>query len=222
MSSPPLPKVRAILFDLDGTLLDTLSDLADSMNAVLAGMGFAPHPHDAYRHFVGDGMEALAHRVLPQGQRTSASIERCLNDMRARYRDHWADKSAPYPGIAELLTALSERQLSLNVLSNKPDELTRLMVDRFLPHWPWDQVRGARPEIMKKPDPSAAMAIADQLGLAPGQFLYLGDTNTDMRTAIAAGMTPIGALWGFRDRQELVTSGAKAVIDHPLDLLCHC
>jgi len=221
MPNTPHPEIKAILFDLDGTLLDTLSDLADSMNTVLAGMGFATHPPDAYRHFVGDGMETLAHRVLPQKQRTSANIERCLNGMRTRYRNHWADKSAPYPGITELLSALSERQLSLNVLSNKPDELTRLMIDHFLPHWPWAQVRGARPETMKKPDPSGAMAIADQLGLSPHQFLYLGDTNTDMRTAIAAGMTPIGALWGFRDRQELVSSGARAVIDHPLDLLFH-
>jgi len=211
--------MRAVLFDLDGTLLDTLSDLADSMNAVLAEMGFATHPREAYRLFVGDGMETLAQRVLPLTQRTPATIERCVSAMRARYRDHWADRSAPYPGIPELLSALTGLKLSVNILSNKPDELTRLMVDHFLPGWRWDQVRGARPEIAKKPDPAGALAIADQLGLHPHQFLYLGDTNTDMRTAIAAGMTPIGALWGFRDQQELETSGAQTVLHHPLALL---
>jgi len=211
--------IKAVLFDLDGTLLDTLTDLADSMNAVLANLGLPVHSRDAYRYFVGDGLEILAQRVLPEERRTESLIQRCAEEMRARYQEHWADKSEPYQGIPELLNSLARRDLSLNILSNKPDEFTRLMIKHFLPNWQWSQVRGARPDTPKKPDPSGALAVAEQLGLAPRQFLYLGDTNTDMRTAIAAGMYPIGVLWGFRTRQELEESGARTVLHHPLDLL---
>jgi len=216
---PAIADIKAVLFDLDGTLLDTLTDLADSMNAVLAELGLPGHPHDAYRYFVGDGLEILARRVLPEGSRTEPLIQRCAEGMRAKYQDHWADKSEPYQGIPELLNSLASRDLRLNILSNKPDDFTRLMVNHFLPNWRWDQVRGARPDTPKKPNPSAALAVAGQLGLAPHQFLYLGDTNTDMRTATAAGMYPVGVLWGFRTQTELEESGAQTVLHHPLDLL---
>ena len=214
-----LADIKAVLFDLDGTLLDTLTDLADSMNVVLSGFGFSMHSREAYRYFVGDGMEMLAHRVLPEEQRTPSMIQRCAEAMRVRYQEHWADSSAPYQGVPELLDALIRRDLCLNILSNKPDDFTRLMVNHFLPDWRWNQVRGARPEMPRKPDPVGALAVAEQLNFAPHQFLYLGDTNTDMRTATAAGMYPVGALWGFRTRQELDESGAKTVLHHPLDLL---
>lgn len=210
---------RAVLFDLDGTLLDTLSDLAASMNAVLTRLALPTHPRDAYRYFVGDGIENLAIRALPSDQRAYAMIHRCAEAMRAEYQGRWAESSAPYEGIPELLDALAGRGLSLAILSNKPNDLTRLMVDHYLSAWPWQQVRGARPEMPRKPDPSGALAIAHHLKLPPSQVLYLGDTNTDMRTAAAAGMTPIGALWGFRSKAELEESGAHAVINHPLDLL---
>ena len=211
--------IKAVLFDLDGTLLDTLTDLADSMNAVLAGFGLPCHCREAYRYFVGDGLETLARRVLPEEHRSGLMVQRCATEMQVRYQGHWADKSEPYPGVAELLDSLAGRGLSLNILSNKPDEFTQLMVGHFLPYWQWSQVRGARHDTPKKPDPSAALAIADQLHLAPHQFLYLGDTNTDMRTATAAGMYPIGALWGFRSRQELEEAGAKAVLHQPIEML---
>jgi phosphoglycolate phosphatase len=214
-----LADIKAVIFDLDGTLLDTLIDLADSMNVVLADLGLPSHPQDAYRYFVGDGMETLSRRVLPEEYRTLPMIQRCTEGMRARYQEHWADKSEPYPGIPELLDSLSRRGLSLNILSNKPDDLTRLMVNHFLPNWRWSHVRGAVPEMPKKPDPSGALAVAEQLGVARHQFLYLGDTNTDMRTAAAAGMYPVGVLWGFRTKMELEESGAKSVLRYPLDLL---
>lgn len=218
-SANVLTDIKAVLFDLDGTLLDTLSDLADSMNAVLTSLGLPAHSRDAYRYFVGDGLEVLAQRVLPDDHRVPAMIVRCAEGMRARYQEHWADRTRPYQGIPELLDSLAGRGLRLNILSNKPDDFTRLMVDHFLPGWQWSQVRGARPDTPKKPDPRAALTIASQLGLAPQQFLYLGDTNTDMRTASAAGMHPVGVLWGFRTRTELEQAGAKATISHPLDLL---
>lgn len=194
---------KAVIFDLDGTLLDTLTDLADSMNAVLKRLGLPVHPRDAYRTFVGDGLETLARRVLSGHNHSPAMLQCCIEGMRTEYQRRWADKSAPYEGISELLNALTSRSLKLTILSNKPDDFTRLLVNHFLSSWHWSQVRGARPETPKKPDPTGALAIAGELKLAPAHFLYLGDTNTDMRTAIAAGMVPIGALWGFRTRAEL-------------------
>lgn len=219
MAERVLVETKAVLFDLDGTLLDTLSDLADAMNAVLEEMGFPAHPVDAYRYFVGDGLEVLAHRVLPQMCRKHPFLSHCIEGMKARYHDHWADKTKLYPGISDLLNELSRRHLSLTVLSNKPDDFTRLMVNHFLPHWRWSQVRGAHPDVPKKPDPRGALLIAEQLALAPQNFLYLGDTNIDMQTARAAGMCPIGVSWGFRTVKELDESGASAVLQHPLDLL---
>ena len=127
-----IPDIRAVLFDLDGTLLDTLTDLAESMNAVLTGLGFPAHPRDAYRYFVGDGLEILASRVLPEANRNQAMIQRCATGMRDEYQGRWSDQTKPYEGIAELLDALTSRRLSLNILSNKPDDFTRLMVNYFL------------------------------------------------------------------------------------------
>lgn len=214
-----MSEIKAILFDLDGTLLDTLCDLAGSMNRVLARLNLPTHPQEAYRYFVGDGMETLARRVLPEESRTPTMIARCAEAMRAEYLHHWAVRSKPYAGIPELLDSLTGRGLTLTILSNKPEAFTLMMVNHFLSAWPWRLVRGARPDCPNKPDPSGAMAIAAALDLAPGQFLYLGDTNTDMRTAISCGMHPVGALWGFRSRAELEESGAKVLLQHPLEML---
>lgn len=209
---------KAVICDLDGTLLDTLDDLADSMNAVLARLGLPEHLRDQYRYFVGDGLETLSRRVLPEEQRTSEMIRRVSDSMLAEYNDRWAMQTHPYEGVMQLLTALSGHGYILNVLSNKPEEFTRRMVNHFLSGLPWAQIRGARSGVPRKPDPAGALAIAKELDLEPAQFLYLGDTNTDMMTANAAGMYPVGVLWGFRARKELEESGAKTLLAHPLDL----
>ena len=211
---------RAVLFDLDGTLLDTLEDLAASMNAVLERHGFPTHGTDAYRLFVGDGMENLVRRSLPEGLHGDAeTVAECLIDMRAEYGRRWKESTRSYPGIPELLSRLAERGLALVVLSNKPHEITQKAVREFLSRWTFTIVLGERPGIPRKPDPTAAMKMASILNIPPHEFLYLGDTHTDMRTAAAAGMFGVGALWGFRGADELLTSGARAVIQKPLDLL---
>ena len=210
---------QAVLFDLDGTLLDTLEDLAVSMNAVLARHGLPQHDLASYQYHVGDGVENLVRRTLPADRRTSAFIAPCVAEMRAEYSRRWKDKTRPYPGIPELLDALVARSVRLAVLSNKPDEMTRLTVSTLLPRWRFDAVRGERAGIPRKPDPAAALDIAAELGLPAGAFLYLGDTNTDMQTAVAAGMFAVGALWGFRPAEELRASGAQALLAQPLELL---
>jgi phosphoglycolate phosphatase len=210
---------RAVLFDLDGTLLDTLADLADAANAALGSLGFPEHPQEAYKYFVGDGMEVLVERALPQGIADSATRAECMARVRREYSQRWADKTRPYAGIPELLDAIVARGLATAVLSNKPEEFTRLCVSRLLPRWQFGVVMGAQPSLPRKPDPTGAREIARQLNVAPAEFVYLGDTNTDMQTAVAAGMFPAGALWGFRTAEELRASGARVLLKKPLDML---
>jgi len=210
---------RAVLFDLDGTLLDTLEDLAVSMNTALESLGFPPHPVDAYRYMVGDGVETLARRALPVERIEPATVMACVDRMRSNYRKHWLNTTDPYDGIPELLDALTDRKISLAVLSNKPDDFTGPMVAKVLGKWGFAEVRGVSENTPRKPNPSGALQIAESLGVDPAEFLYIGDTNTDMETARSAGMYPVGAVWGFRTEEELRRSGAEAVIARPTELL---
>ncbi|MCL5058495.1 MAG: HAD family hydrolase [Actinobacteria bacterium] len=212
-------KFKAVLFDLDGTLLDTIQDIAESMNEVLDIYNFPAHPVEAYNYFVGNGVEELARRVLPEGCRDQKTVSACVSALRSEYGRRWLNNTRPYEGVPELLDALVARGSKLSVLSNKPDDFTKIMVAGLLPRWPFEPVLGARPSVPKKPDPAGALEIARQLSLPPEDFLYLGDTGTDMKTAGAAGMYPVGALWGLRTAEELQSNGARIIIKKPVELL---
>jgi len=207
-----------VLFDLDGTLVDSLVDLADSMNRVLIRQGFAAHPTEAYRYFVGDGIIKLAQRALPAEAQQEDIIKDCARKMRQEYALHWADTTRPYPGIAELLDTLASRGIEIAILSNKPDALTQEVVRTLLPQWNFAAVAGARETFPRKPDPAGALRIANLLRREPANFLYLGDTDTDMQTARAARMFAIGVLWGFRTAEELKEHGAQALLSVPGEL----
>jgi phosphoglycolate phosphatase len=210
---------KAVLFDLDGTLLDTLADIAECSNAVLRSQGHPAHPLAAYRQFVGDGVEQLARRALPETHRTPAAVAACAAEISAAFLRHGARTARPYAGIPELLDHMSGLGLRLAILTNKTEEPARLMVSQRLNRWPFALVRGAREGVPKKPDPSAALAIAGRLNIPPRQFLYLGDTAIDMQTARGAGMFGLGVLWGFRAAPELIAGGARMLVRHPADLL---
>jgi phosphoglycolate phosphatase len=210
---------KSIIFDLDGTLLDTLEDIATSTNRVLGQFGFPQHSIESYKYFVGEGMENLATRVLPVSYRNATKVAEMVTLINAEYSQHWADTTCPYKGIPELLQELTNLGIKMAVLSNKPDHFTKQMVSYLLPNWRFELVLGARPHVPKKPDPTAALEIAEYLNISPGECLYLGDTDIDMMTAKAAGMYPIGALWGFRTAEELLTNGAEKLILNPLDVL---
>ncbi|MGI6414649.1 MAG: HAD family hydrolase [Thermoguttaceae bacterium] len=210
---------RAVLFDLDGTLLDTLADIADSANAVLEERGFPIHEQDAYRYHVGNGVKTLFQRALPEAVRSDELVEACVASFRDVYDRRCNVKTRPFEGISELLDGLVERGVKMAVLSNKPHRFTRKCVAEYLSPWPLDPVLGQREGIPLKPDPAAALEIAGQLKFAPREFLYLGDTGTDMLTARAAGMRPVGALWGFRPEQELRQAGADLLIHAPGEML---
>jgi len=212
-------KFQAILFDLDGTLLDTLADIAGAANAGLKQLGFPTHSVESFRRFVGDGAGCLARRVLPEDHQDDKTVELCREIIADEYAKCWADNTRPYPGIAELLDELYERGIPMAVLSNKPHEATRTVVDGYFPEHNFQIVRGAVPSVPRKPDPAGALQIAEELDILPGRFVYLGDTDTDMRTAIAAGMFAAGALWGFRDAEELLANGAQALLKTPLEVI---
>ncbi len=210
---------KAAIFDLDGTLLDTLADLAAAMNAVLKKMSFATHPTTAYRYFVGEGIEMLVRRALPVDKTDNETIAYGVQAMEAEYGRCWADQTRPYAGIPHLLDTLAARSIPLAILSNKPQAFTLLTVNRLLSDWSFDPVHGARPDIPRKPDPSGALLIAAHLGIDPSQCLYLGDTSTDMQTAKGAGMYAVGATWGFRPAAELQRSGAQSLANNPEEVI---
>ena len=210
---------KAVSFDLDGTLLYTLTDVANAMNEALVHFNFPPHPVDAYKYFIGESVETEARRALPESAHDPEFVRKVAVYSEEIYDKCWGDNTHPYPGIPELLTELQHRGLSLVILSNKNDRFTKVMVKKLLPDWRFKIVQGALPDVPLKPDPTMALQIAKKLRIPPEQFLYLGDTSTDMKTAVAAGMFPVGCLWGYRTADELLESGAKLLIDNPLDVL---
>ncbi|GFK93994.1 Phosphoglycolate phosphatase [Fundidesulfovibrio magnetotacticus] len=209
---------RAVLFDLDGTLLDTLEDLADAGNATLAALGHPTHPVERYKQFVGDGVAMLVRRALPPGA-GDEEFGRALSVMRGEYEARLAGKTRPYPGIPELLDALTARGVPMAVVSNKPDPFCQTTVCDYFGAWTWGAVLGETERFPRKPDPAGALHVASALGVAPADCLFLGDSPMDVRCALNAGMTPVGATWGFRERHTLEAEGGRLFIDRPEELL---
>ncbi len=210
--------MSGVLFDLDGTLLDTLADIADSVNAALAENGLPPHPEQSYRRFVGDGVKNLIARATGGDEQRSAAV---LAAYRREYALRLCDKTKPYRGILPTLRALRRKGVPCCVFSNKPHEDTLTLVARLFPRHSFAAVAGQKEGVPIKPDPTGALALCESLGLSPREILYVGDSGVDMQTARAAGMRPLGVSWGFRGREELLAFGAEALLNHPRELLMY-
>ncbi|MBL8681676.1 MAG: HAD family hydrolase [Myxococcales bacterium] len=206
----------AILFDLDGTLLDSLASIGVAMNEALASLGLPTHPIDAYRRFVGDGVRVLAERVLAPEQHHH--IAALLAAYRPLYRARQLDAPA-YDGIFEMLSALEAAGIPMCVLTNKPDDLALEIVGALFRETRFVVVRGEREGVPKKPDPTQALELAAAVGVEPASCWFVGDTPTDIATAKNAGMRPIAVLWGFRGRDELERAGAETLVDAPAALV---
>lgn len=211
--------MRLIVFDLDGTLLNSLEDLADSANWVLEQHGFPTHPVDAYRYFVGDGVRKLIERILPQEERTEARIEQCRQEFVAYYKVHMEDKTSVYEGITELLVELKNRGLKIAVATNKVHIAVKPLMEKYFPEIRFDSMIGQREGVPVKPAPQIMFDILREIGCEPSEALHVGDTATDMQLAHNAGVTPVGVLWGYRPLEELQEAGAKFIIEKPEELL---
>lgn len=209
--------MRAVLFDLDGTLADTLADLAAAMNHTLAAAGYPTHTPDAYRQLIGEGAENLAWRALPPEARDQAPAIALA--FRAWYAEHLIVETRPYPGIPALLDALGARGVPMGVLSNKPAPATEAVMARLFGQWRFGAIAGQIPERPRKPDPAGALFVAAALGVPPEACLFVGDSAIDMETARRANMTPVGVRWGFRGEAELVEAGAQHLLTTPEELL---
>jgi phosphoglycolate phosphatase len=210
---------KAVLFDLDGTLLNTLEDLGDTVNQILEKNGFPIHPIESYRFFVGEGATMLIKRALPESERNKSTLCRCIYAFNQLYEQNWNIKSKPYAGVDSMLDSLVAGGIRIGVLSNKPNAFAQKCVGEMLGKWKFDQVLGQQENLPCKPDPAGALEIARSLDFPPESFLYLGDTGIDMKTANAARMFAVGVLWGFRPREELQNHGAQALIEKPEELL---
>jgi len=218
MQNPETP--LAALFDLDGTLADTIADIADAVNASLVAAGFAAHTIESYKLKVGNGFEMLMHRALPSSASLSEEAFGALyRDAAGRYAKACLVRTKPYSGIPEMLAALSEKGVALAVLSNKPDAMVRTMTAALFPNLTFVEAYGERVGVPRKPDPAAALEIAAKARIPASRWLYLGDSGVDMETANAAGMLACGALWGFRSASELKKAGAALLAAAPSDVL---
>ncbi len=211
-------KYTAVLFDLDGTLINSLHDLAESANEALKKHGFKTHPTDSYKKFVGNGVRNLIKNAAPDGIEDSV-IEKILEDYRIIYDKNYVNKTRAYDGIHEMLDHLQKARIKMGVCSNKPHKPTNEIVEKLLGSEYFDVIFGEREGIPRKPDPASLIEAAEKLGVPPSQTIYVGDSGGDMESANRAGMLAAGVLWGFRGQEELIACGGKILLATPSELV---
>ncbi|HEU4790289.1 MAG TPA: HAD family hydrolase [Flavobacterium sp.] len=211
-------KFKGVIFDLDGTLVNSLEDIADAMNTVLQNLNYPTHNYEAYQYFIGSGLRNLVSKALPATHNNEKHIDHCYQLMIEEYRDNCTRKTKPYDGIIELLDHLISNNIKLSVFSNKSDELTKKITTALFPNY-FDPIVGLSVEALKKPNPSEAIAISKSLGLKTEEIIFVGDSGIDMQTATNANMLAVGVSWGYRPIEELIANGAKHILSKPLDLI---
>ncbi len=208
--------IKLIIFDLDGTLLNTIDDLGDSCNFILEKRGFPIHPLNDYKYFIGSGVSKLIERALPETNRNPKFIEELREEFVGYYSEHSEEKTAPYPGVMEMLKKLHSEGIKLAVASNKFDSGTKALIEKYFGDIPFVSVLGQREGVPIKPDPKIVYDIMEISGIQnKEEILYVGDTGTDMKTAVNSGIKAIGVLWGFRPEEELEKNGSDYLIEAP-------
>lgn len=210
--------IKAVIFDLDGTLVNSLEDLAASTNFALGEFGFPVHEIEKYNYFVGDGMQKLIERVLPENARDTETKAQVFDAFWNHYKEHYVDKTKAYNGIKELLQNLKEKKIKLIVISNKAEEMAITVVNKLLPDI-FDLVCGKVDNYPAKPDPSLTNKIISDMGLVPSDCVFVGDSGMDAATAVNVGCVGIGVLWGFRTEDELKSNGADYIVNNPSEIL---
>ncbi len=211
-------KYTAVLFDLDGTLINSLEDLAESANEALKKHGFKTHSTDSYKKFVGNGVRNLIKNAAPDEAEDSV-VDNILEDYRIIYNKNYVNKTRAYDGIHEMLDYLKKAGIKMGVCSNKPHKPTNEIVEKLLGIEYFDVVFGEREGIPRKPDPASLIEAAEKLGVPPSQTIYVGDSGGDMESANRAGMLAVGVLWGFREKEELMECGGKILLTSPPELV---
>jgi phosphoglycolate phosphatase len=211
-------KFKGVIFDLDGTLVNSLEDIADAMNSVLQDLNYPTHNYDAYQYFIGSGLRNLVSKALPSTNNDEKQIDNCYQLMIEKYSVDCTRKTAAYDGIRELLDHLISQNIKLSVFSNKSDVLTKKVVADLFPNY-FTPVVGLSVEELKKPNPHEAIEISKSLGFKTEEIIFVGDSGIDMQTAANANMFAVGVSWGYRPAEELIANGAKYVLNHPLDLI---
>ena len=210
---------KVIIFDLDGTLLDTLEDIAISANFALTSLGFQAEESQKYRYFVGEGVFKLFENIFASDPQNKETIQKAVALFESHYAKQFNQNTKLYDGISKMLTFLQKRGFKMAILSNKPDSFTKLCAIKYLREWKFDVVYGAREGVPRKPHPKGALEISELLHVKPEECYYLGDTMIDMQTANGAGMIALGALWGFREEAELREHGAKHLVKTPSEVI---
>lgn len=209
--------IKAVLFDLDGTLVNTLGDLSFGVNNELSKRNFPIHEPNAYKMFVGNGIPKMVERAAPVG--TDESVLKEMTDSFVEYYSvHYADFTTAYSGTKELLETLKEKGIKVAVVTNKAQGPAELVIDKFFGN-AFDLIFGQKPGIPAKPDPTAAIMAMKELSVNADECIFLGDSGVDVKTAVNSGAYPVGVLWGFRDETELLQNGAKKLINDPQELI---
>ena len=209
--------IKLAVFDLDGTLCDTIEDLATAVNVALDKLGHKPHETEAYKQMVGSGMKNLVFCALPEGHKTEAEVEQARVLMLDYYKDHFADKTYPYAGISELLLKLKQKGIRIAVCTNKAHNMALMVVEKLFGD-AFEIVIGKSDDRPLKPDPFSVNEIMEKFDVKPSETVFIGDSGVDIKTALNSGTTPIGVLWGFREKQELKENGAEHLAATPNDI----
>lgn len=211
---------KAVIFDLDGTLLNTVEDIAFAMNTVLSNHNFPTYNIEAYNYLIGGGLTNLVYQTVPDFIKPQKDlIYKYLEELMTEYTKCIDQHTKPYAGISELLDELSNKKIHLAILSNKDHTFMDKIAMQHFNRWSFQAIYGARQGVPHKPNPQSALEISNIIGLPPKQIIYVGDTDVDMQTATRAGMYAVGVTWGFRTEKELLENGAKTIIHHPQELL---